>query len=132
MRRMILLVMTLILALGTAGAVSANGGGVSPEKLEEAGWDCFMNPMDPSIVPCVKDLEAVFAGEGNTHTVLTFKVQTDGTVAFLGTELFMHQDLYNGQPCPQDEVSGGDVTYIDLSGLGLDYFVCHHFESPLT
>lgn len=46
---------------------------------------------------------------------------------------FCVRDLYNGQPCPQDEVEGGDGGYRDLRPLnGLPYFVCHHFDSPVT
>lgn len=106
----------------TAG--SALGRGVDPGKLENAGWFCF--PAQ-GFVHCVPDGDAVFSGEANASTVLAFEGDE-----FLGTELLIHQDLYNGQPCPQDEVTGGDGGYIDLSGQGLPYFVCHHFDSPAT
>ncbi len=122
MRHLTLLLTTLLLALGIlAGPVSANGGGVSPEKLQKAGWTCITpDPHpDPRGIHCIKDLGAVLAGERATSIVMVFDPETG---EFWGTELLIHQDLYNGQPCPQ-----GDGSYVDLSGLGLPYFVCHHF-----
>jgi hypothetical protein len=44
---------------------------------------------------------------------------------FLGTELLIRDDLYNNQPCPQD----GLDKYEDLSGEGLPYYACHHFDT---
>lgn len=127
MRHLTVLLTTLLLALGTfARPVSANGD-VSPEKLEKAGWTCIS--PDPRAVHCIKDIEAVFAGEARSATLMSFDAETG---EFWGTELALHQDLYNGQPCPLDEVHGGDGSYVNVSDRGLAYFVCHHFESPLT
>lgn len=124
MRRLFVLVSVALVALAmTAGP--ALGKGVDPEKLENAGWFCF--PAQ-GFVHCVPDGDAVFSGETNASTVLAFDEADD----FIGTELLLHQEVYRGQPCPQDEVTGGDGTYIDLSGQGLPYFVCHHFDSPAT
>lgn len=127
MRRLLVLAtgMAMVMAM-TAG--TALGRGVEPDKLERAGWSCF--PAQ-GVVHCVPDGDAVFSGDANTSIVLAF-APTGNQTDFLGTELLIHQDLYNGQPCPQDEVTGGDGSYIDLSGMGLPYFVCHHFDSPAT
>lgn len=51
---------------------------------------------------------------------------------FWGTEHAIHHHLYSGQPCPQDEVTGGDGSYIDVSSTVGPYYICHHFESPIT
>jgi hypothetical protein len=51
---------------------------------------------------------------------------------FLGTELLIHVDLYNGQPCPQLNRPGGEpILYEDLrqTPAPLPYFACHHFET---
>lgn len=129
MRHFAMLLVALLLALGAtagvAGLASANGQGVSPEKLQNAGWDCF---FAQGFNHCVKDFDALQAGEEATHTILAF----DSTGEFVGTELLIRQDLYNGQPCPPDNVGGSPGPYIDLSGNGLNYFVCHHFDSPAT
>lgn len=130
MRRVTVLI-TLLLALGmTAGSASANQGksadqGVSPTKLTNAGWFCFTERA----THCLPDGDAVFSGNAVSSIILSFSA--DGE-EFWGTELLIHRDHYNGQPCPQDEVTGGDGSYIDLSSEGLPYFVCHHFDSPLT
>lgn len=79
---------------------------------------------------CVPDGEALVSGAA-TSTVLSWST---GTGEFWGTELLIHEDRYNGQPCPQDEVDGESAEYIHVSELGdpLPYFVCHHFESSIT
>lgn len=127
--RLATVVITLLLALGmtlgmTAASASANQG-VSPAKLTKAGWFCFTERA----THCLPDGDAVFSGEAASSVIMSFSA--DGK-EFWGTELLIHRDHYNGQRCPQDEVAGGEGAYIDLSSEGLPYFVCHHFESPLT
>ncbi|MFW6195443.1 MAG: hypothetical protein ACOC5M_02865, partial [Chloroflexota bacterium] len=115
MRRAVVLLAAFVLTLGvTSGVASAQGGGLSPEKLDNAGWFCF---VEAGITHCIPDEESVFAGEAVSSIVMAFEEDEE----FLGTELLIHQDVYNGQPCPQDDVSGGDGGYIDLSGEGLPY-----------
>ncbi|MDX1612778.1 MAG: hypothetical protein R3300_00635 [Candidatus Promineifilaceae bacterium] len=131
MRHFTMLLVALLLVLGAmagvAGLASANGQGVTPEKLENAGWDCFSHI--PGAIHCVKDFDALLAGEEATHVILAFDSMTG---EFWGAEFLIRQDLYHGQPCPQDKVGGSPGPYIDLSSDGLNYFVCHHFDSPLT
>lgn len=118
----------LLLAMA-AGPATAQGRGLTAETLQQAGWTC-LDQEGHLPTPCLPDAEAVFAGEAATSIVLTFG--PDGR-DFWGTELLLHHDLYNGQPCPQDQVAGGDGGYVDLLPLnGIPYFVCHHFDSPVT
>lgn len=117
---------TMLVALSTGPAAAA---GPDPDRLEQAGWFCFGH--DAAAFHCVPDGEALLSGETATSTVLSWSGETG---EFWGTELLIHEDLYNGQPCPQDEVDGEPGEYIHVTDLGdpLPYFVCHHFESPIT
>lgn len=118
-----------LLLVVTAGQASAKGQGLTADKLERAGWTCI-DQAGHLPTPCLPDADAVFSGQARSSTILTFG--PDGQ-EFWGTEHLLHRDLYNGQPCPQDEVAGGDGGYLDLRPLnGLPYFVCHHFDSPVT
>lgn len=46
---------------------------------------------------------------------------------FLGTELIVRADLFNGQPCPTDPPSRQYTHLLPL--LGLDYYACHRYDS---
>lgn len=109
-------------------AARADAQAVSTDKLERAGWTCLdQGPELPT--PCLPDAGSVESGEAAASIIMTFG--PDGE--FLGTEHLIHEDLYNGQPCPQDNVTGGDGSYIYLEPVvGLEYYVCHHFDSPFT
>ncbi len=115
----------MLLALSTGPAAAA---GPDPDRLEQAGWFCFGH--EAPAFHCVPDGEALLSG-APASTVLSWDGETG---EFWGTELLIHEDLYNGQPCPQDEVDGEPGEYIHVSELGspLPYYVCHHFESPIT
>lgn len=114
-------VVTVLAALGAlllttmAGPAAANGN-VTADKLEHAGWSCF--PIPELGVHCTPDLEALDAGELTTAHMMVFDAE-DGH--FLGTELLVHEDAFNEQPCPQD---GGE--YLDVPG---PYWACHHYET---
>lgn len=125
-RRLIVTATALALAGALAAPVSAAGRGVSPDILQNAGWFCF--PAN-NFLHCVHDFGAIQEGEVVTSTVLAFDVSG---AEFLGTELLIHEDRYNGQPCPQDQVGGESGSYVNLNPAGLDYFVCHHFDSLAT
>lgn len=121
-------IMGLLLAM-TAGQAAAKGTGLTADKLERAGWTCI-DQGEQLPTPCLPDAEAVFTGQARSSIIMTFGPHGQ---SFWGTEHLIHRDLYNGQPCPQDEVEGGDGGYIDLQPEnGLPYFVCHHFDSPVT
>ena len=53
------------------------------------------------------------------------KVFDAAGTTFLGTELLLHEDVYAGQPCPQDDLDEWGVW--DLWDFEEPYFACHHF-----
>lgn len=128
MRRMLVMVSTTAFFLATIMA-TALAKGPDPDRLANAGWFCFGH--DSPAIHCMPDGDAVFSGEAKASLIMTWGTETG---EFWGTELLIHEDTYNGQPCPQDLVDGEPTTYIHLTDLGLElpYLVCHHFESPLT
>jgi len=104
------IIIALLLMMVAVATVSAAGH--TSSQLENAGWVCEIagpnfwthcmkkNPADgPSTIP-VK----VFSNDGSD---------------FLGTELLIRADLYNGQPCPQE---GGGEYFL----LPFGYYACHH------
>jgi hypothetical protein len=99
----------LFAMLSTSAEVSA--GGPSEAQLANAGWVCGPPAGPPG--HCFPPGE-VFGSP--TITVMVFEGGH-----FAGTEILWRADIYAGQPCPLDEV-------LDLSGEGLPYFACHHFE----
>lgn len=108
-----------------------------PGALEDAGWTCFEH-LDAW--HCGPNVDELFADEEpNTVTMLTWGLDDDGEPdEFWGTELLVHDDVYRGQPCPQDPLQVlGDGTagaYVDVADLGVSmpYVVCHRFDSPNT
>jgi hypothetical protein len=118
----------LVLAVGQPVAAKK---GLSPAQLTAAGWDCFV-PTEGDVVHCASPggLARVLSGDARTMTFLVFGT-TDPTAneaPFLGTEHIVRADLFNGQPCPRDPPSM-EYTYL-LPILGLDYYACHHYDSP--
>lgn len=111
--------LTVLAALGAllltmlAGPAAANGD-VTAEKLEDAGWGCFDIPLGTH---CTQDPAALEDGELTAVHVMVFDLE-DGH--FLGTELLVHEDVFNDQPCPQD---GGEYTNVG------PYWACHHYET---
>ena len=114
-----LLITIALLALAVTAVAAA---GESPAKLTKAGWMCI-NAGPHNWVHCVKH-----GFTGNTVNVKVFDTQDPGATEapFLGTELLIHKDIYNGQPCPQN----GEEAYDNLEPeVGLPYFACHHFDA---
>ncbi|HZD22145.1 MAG TPA: hypothetical protein VE569_01910 [Acidimicrobiia bacterium] len=130
-RMAVVLAATALFAAVVAGPAAADGP--SPESLAGAGWTCFPH----FVIHCVPDGDALFSGEADTVLIMTFG--NDGE--FWGTEFLIREDLYNGQPCPQDPLTflgnGESGAYLYLPELEpepvpLPYYVCHHFDSPFT
>ena len=97
---------------------TVSAGGNTAEQLGDAGWTCF-NAGPSNWTHCMKKNPATGP---SAIPVKVFSV--DGT-EFLGTELLIRADLYNGQPCPQE--GGGDYEGLDLVGdEAIDYYACHH------
>lgn len=121
MRKVIsLLIAMLLLSLTFTSAYA----GLTYQQLQDAGYTCInTGPYNfkhcfPPYVTIPSDLAS---GKYETIQVKVFNVE--GTT-FLGTELLVRVDIYNGQPCPRD---GG--TYDDLRPTkGIPYFGCHHFS----
>ena len=108
--KFVTIIFTLLSMLIIVAAVGAKGHTAS--QLEDAGWNCF-NAGPHDWVHCMKKNPA----DGpSTIPVKVFSVDGD---EFLGTELLIREDLYNGQPCPQE--GGGE--YADP---GFGYRACHH------
>ncbi len=127
-RRLLVATSTVAMVVGLLAGPAA-AAGPDPGQLADAGWFCFGHTT--AAFHSVPDGEALFSGQAATSTVLTWGTATG---EFWGTELLVHEDLYKGQPCPQDDVGGEPGAYLHASELGspLPYFVCHHFESPIT
>jgi hypothetical protein len=126
MRRFIItgiLAAAVAIVVGTAGA-SANGPDWN--QLDEQGWDC---PVVFNAVHCAPPggLARVASGEAETMTFLVFSTN-DGS--FLGTELIVRADVFNGQPCPTDPPSR-QYTHLNEPphDIGLDYYACHRYDS---
>ena len=99
--------LSMMLIVATVGAKGNNAS-----QLEDAGWTCF-NAGPNNWIHCMKKDPA--AGP-STIPVKVFSV--DGE-EFLGTELLIRNDLYNGQPCPQE--GGGEYDQLPFG-----YRACHH------
>ncbi len=123
MRRLITttsLVAALMLVLAPAAlAGGGNGGGHSAGQLDRAGWNCFnAGPSDWThcVAPGKKSPSA------KSTNIKVFSV--DGST-YLGTEILISANVYNGQPCATD----GGEPYHDLSGDGSGPYACHHFDT---
>ena len=107
--------------------------GVSPASLHAAEWDCLdvvhaVHCAAPGV------FASVTSGTAETFSVLVFDTRDPASAdaPFLGTEFNIRADLFEGQPCPTDPPSR-QYTYLGPGGLdiGLDYYACHRFDSPL-
>ena len=112
----------LVAAAMISGGGVAEAHGLSPAKLNQAGWDCVN--IEPLGVHCFSP------GSGASSasiSVLVFDTADDDAThaPFLGAEILIRTDLYHGQPCP----TNGMDEYEDLSGLGLPYFACHFYDT---
>lgn len=127
-RTLVLLITMMVLA--SLPSAAALAGGVNPAQLSRAGWYCF-NAGPNMWVHCIEP------GAGASPVTVSVRVfDTQAVNAseadFLGTELLIHVDYYNEQPCPQLTEPGGErVLYEDLRETPepLPYYACHHFET---
>jgi hypothetical protein len=121
MRRLILITASLLTAAAVSLVPAASSGSVSPAQLENAGWDC---PFVLGAIHCAPPggLGRVLNGSAKTMSFLVFHEHE-----FLGTELIVRADVFNGQPCPTDPPTYR-YTYLGPH-LGLDYYACHRYDS---
>lgn len=105
---------TAVIAL-TCLASGPASGAQSADQLINAGWDCF--PAGPNDWIHCMDLDKLINGNPSVP-VKVFSV--DGS-EYLGTELLLHEDVYAGQPCPQDDLNLWEPQ------AGIPFMACHHF-----
>jgi hypothetical protein len=105
----------------TAAVTQAIAAGLSPTELAERGWTCRVPPPTPDRIVCShpnQELPSPFTPVAERPVVFTVLV-FDSTGAFLGTQVGVRQDLYNGQIC---ESTG--APYIYRAPIG--YYECLH------
>ncbi len=84
-----------------------------------AGWNCF-NAGPNNWMHCNPPKT------GNPDTIVkTIQVKVFGEDGhpFLGTEILVHESIYNGQPCMTD--GGGPYHFLGF----IPYYACHHFAT---
>jgi hypothetical protein len=103
----------------------------NPAALVAEGWDCL---YVVHAVHCVApgELPTATAGTAEEFTVLVFDTMDPASsdARFLGEEVNIRADLFEGQPCP-DDPPNREYTYLPDLGLPLEYYGCHKFDSPL-
>ena len=113
-------VTTMIVSLAAimlfASGASAQAGH-TVGQLERAGYDCSIVGPAPNFFR-----HCLLPRHGGNPVIPVMVFSNDG-MTFKGTELLLREDIYAGQPCPQD---GGDpwVFLVDPP-----YFACHHFNT---
>ena len=114
---------SLLLLLLTFSGVAYAGGGHTASQLERAGWAC--EQAGPNLwVHCLKP------GFDPTSPSLIVKVFSMDGSTFLGTELLLRDDLYHGQPCPQDNLEEYALLPAAPDGpFPVAYRACHHFDT---
>lgn len=93
-------------------------------QAQAAGWDCSPQVLivgyfhcAPPGKPSVLDMI-----QGNTESPSIVLRVFYPSGAFAGTEHLIRADLYQGQPCPQDNLATWDL-------LPFGYRACHHFDA---
>ena len=92
---------------------------LNPADLENRGWTCFTPPV-PNRIVCSRPNQGfpTFGAPDDRPATFTFVV-FDGTGRFVGTELLLRTDLYNGQLC---ESTGAVYDFRPAIG----YYECVH------
>jgi hypothetical protein len=117
--------LALVIAGASVFAISAAGSSsATMAQAQAAGWDC--NPQvlivgyfhcAPPGKPSVLDM---IQGTTDTPSIVLRVFYPSGE--FAGTEHLIRADLYEGQPCPQDNLVAWDL-------LPFGYRACHHFDA---
>lgn len=122
-RRLTVLAAFAASAALTASASAAGGAGGTMSQAQAAGWDCSPQVLilgyyhcAPPPKPSVADL---IAGTDSPSLVLR-AFTPDGR--FAGLEHLIREDLYAGQPCPQDNLATWGL-------LPFGYYACHQFDA---
>ena len=103
----------------------------NPAGLTAEGWECVyvvhaVHCLEPGVLPTVASATA------EEFTVLVFDTMdpTSSDAPYLGEEVNVRADLFEGQPCPDDPPSR-QYTYLPDIGVPFEYYGCHKFDSPL-
>lgn len=126
--RMVFVILFLMAVFLPFQAVAAHGDGQgnTPQELMEKGWICWYRfnqyafCMNPAFDPGFLSQDPLPAAIMNK----IFKV-SDATFAnpvYLGTSIYLREDLYAGQPCPSNSQADW------MSMIGGKYYNCRHFE----
>jgi len=114
-RKLIFLLVVLLLLI-VVSTVSAHGN--DSDRLSNAGWNCIVAGPN-NWIHCFAPGQSMARGQAGN--VMVFG--GDGH-PFLGTELLIHEDVYNGQPCAAD--NGEPYHFL----VDPPFYACHHFETP--
>ena len=124
-RRTVMILAVVGMVMGVMAPVSA--GGRTASQMERAGYGC-LNLGPHNWTHCSK-------AKPSAQSITNMVFSEDG-MTFLGTEQLLHDDIYAGQPCPQDDdnaATGFGEHWIDLSGPfplpGIPYWACHRFDA---
>jgi hypothetical protein len=104
----------------TNAIAQASTGYLTPADLTNRGWSCF-EPIPNRIVCSHRNQGFPTVGTpppDDRPASFTFLV-FDGTSRFVGTELLIRTELYNGQPC---ESTGQPYDFVPVIG----YYECIH------
>ncbi len=94
---------------------SAIAGGHKANQMDNAGFDCF-NAGPSNWIHCLHLRKF-------GSPVVPVKVFSEDGEHYLGTELLLREDIYSGQPCPQDDLNLWDHDAVP------GYYACHHFRT---
>lgn len=120
MKRKVFSFVLLVLLLTSVVAV-ASAHGLSSDRLERQGWTCFAIPEVHCVPPSVAFPDDLLS-DNPPMAVNVMVFSADGH-DFLGAELLLHEDVYNGQDCMTD----GGHTYHYLGSP--PYYACHHYDT---
>ena len=124
-RPMLVIALTAAVCAVGATAVTARADGITPRRLEAAGWTCIQPRLDPTLTLCAPPGVGLpplpgtpgFEDRAPAFEVLVFD---HATGAFIGTQHLLRPDIYERgtPPCPAQP--GGKYIYNPRN----DYWFC--------
>jgi hypothetical protein len=93
---------------------------LSPADLTKRGWTCFRPPVPDGRIVCSRPNQGVpsIPAPDDRPATFTFLI-FDPNSRYVGTELLLRTDLYNGQLC---ESTGEKYSFVEAIG----YYECIH------
>lgn len=96
------------------GVAFSHGDGHTLHQIQNAGWHC---ELAIGLEHCTREpLESLVADGAASISVMVYDPDTH---EFVVTESLIRQDLYKGQPCPQEGLD-------EWTLLPFGYYACHH------